>query len=337
MKDKYRDPTLSPYRPRDIMAHMQKNYGVDVKYKKAWRSKEKALELLYGTDKESFANLPSLKFMIEQTNPGSSLDIVTTVRARYFKNFFMSLSAWKRGWKWCRPVIIVDGTFLKNYFKGTLFSACAMDANEQIFPLAFGVGDSETTSGWVYFLTKLREAIGEREHQVIVSDRNKGIKRAVEKVFTHSEHGYCMFHLLQNVRNKFKELTKQAKWKFFGAANAYTVVEWEKFMVMLDEENPAIRAYLLDVGPAKWARSHFSEKRYSIMTSNNAESLNAVFLKAREFPISKIVDFLRERMTKWFFERRQRATETVTHLSVKAHLKLVGYIAEASGMQVLIQ
>jgi len=85
MKDKYRDPTLSPYRPRDIMAHMQKNYGVDVKYKKAWRSKEKALELLYGTEKESFANLPSLKFMIEQTNPGSSLDIVTTVRARYFK------------------------------------------------------------------------------------------------------------------------------------------------------------------------------------------------------------------------------------------------------------
>ena len=130
MKDKYRDPTLSPYRPRDIMADMQKNYGVEVKYKKAWKSKEKVLELLYGTDEESFANLPSLKFMIEQTNPGSSLDVVTTVRGRYFKNFFMSLSAWKRGWKWCRPVIIVDGTFLKSYFKGTLFSACAMDANE---------------------------------------------------------------------------------------------------------------------------------------------------------------------------------------------------------------
>lgn len=73
------------------------------------------------------------------------------------------------------------------------------------------------------------------------------------------------------------------------------------------------------------------------MTSNSAESLNVVLLKAREFPISKIVHFLRERMTKWFFEWRQRDAETVTHLSVKANLKLVGYITEASGMQVLIQ
>ena len=85
------------------------------------------------------------------------------------------------GWKYCRPVIIIDMTFLKDYYKGTLFSACAMDVHKQIFLLAFGVRSSEKTSSWVYFLTKLNEAIGEREHQVTMSDRNKGIKHVVEQ------------------------------------------------------------------------------------------------------------------------------------------------------------
>jgi len=336
VKHRLVDPTLSPCRPKDIMAHMEQDYGVQLNYKKAWRAREKALESLYGTEDGSFVRLPSLRYMMETANPGSSFDLVTIVRSRRFRYFFMSLSAWKRGWKYLRPVIIIDGTFLTNYYKGTLFSACGMDANEQIFPLAFGVGDSESTESWVYFLTQLKKAIGERQHQVIVSDRNKGILQAVGKVFRESDHGYCMYHLLKNVRNKFKGLTKEAAWKFSGAAKAYTHVEWERFMGMLDEEDAGIRTYLeKEVGHEKWARAHFTEKRYSIMTSNNAESLNSVLLKAREFPIAKIFDFFRERMTKWFYERREKALGTMTALSVDSNAKLIGYIGQACGMQVI--
>ena len=171
---------------------------------------------------------------------------------------------------------------------------------------------------------------------MIVSDRNKGILQAVGKVFRESDHWYCMYHLLKNVRNKFKGLTKEAAWKFSGAAKAYTHVEWERFMGMLDEEDAGIRTYLeKEVGHEKWARAHFTEKRYSIMTSNNAESLNSVLLKAREFPIAKIFDFLRERMTKWFYERREKALGTMTALSVDSNAKLIGYIGQACGMQVI--
>ena len=50
----------------------------------------------------------------------------------------------------------------------------------------------------------------------------------------------AMFHLLKNARNKFKDLTKEVKWKFYSATKAYTIVEWENFMLIIDEENPAV-------------------------------------------------------------------------------------------------
>ena len=42
-----------------------------------------------------------------------------------------------------RPVVAVDGTFLKTKYLGTLFIAACKDGNNQIYPLAFGIGDSK--------------------------------------------------------------------------------------------------------------------------------------------------------------------------------------------------
>lgn len=335
MKHRYIDPSCSPCKPKDIMSYMQQDFGVDMSYKKAWRSRQAALSSLFGTDDASYRSLPKFMYMWSTNNPGSSFDLVTTPRSHRFKYFFMSFSAWKRGWKYLRPVVIIDDTFLKSYYKGTLFSACGMDANEQVYPLAFGAGDSESTESWVYFLTRLKEAIGERSHQVIVSDRNAGIINSVKKVFTNSDHGYCMFHLLKNVKNQIKGLSKEVNWTFYAAAKAYTYAEFEKYMLMIDEEDPRVRAYLQnDVGHEKWARSFYTEKRYSIMTSNNAESLNAMNVKPREFPIAKLFDFLRERMSKWFYERREKALGTLTILCVDANKKLEEYHAKSTGLGV---
>ena len=43
----------------------------------------------------------------------------------------------------CRLAIVIDGTHLKEKYKGILFIATAMDGNDQIFPIAFGVGHLE--------------------------------------------------------------------------------------------------------------------------------------------------------------------------------------------------
>ena len=61
----------------------------------------------------------------------------------HFKFCFMAFGASIEGWKYCRPIIFVDGTFLKCKFGGILLTASSQDGNNQIFPLAFAIVDSK--------------------------------------------------------------------------------------------------------------------------------------------------------------------------------------------------
>ena len=64
--------------------------------------------------------------MVEQINPGSVVSIKTNEDSE-FLYAFMALEASIKGWKHCMPVIIVDGTFLKGLYGGTLLSGSTQD------------------------------------------------------------------------------------------------------------------------------------------------------------------------------------------------------------------
>ena len=312
---------------------MQKDYGVQMSYKKAWRSREKAMKAL---DEESYASLASFSYMLDRCNPGSVIALETDEHDQ-FLYYFMSLAAFIQGWPHCRPVIIVDRTLMKSYYRGTLLTACAIDANEQEFPLAFGVVDSENNNSWEWFFNKLKEAIGNRDELTLISDKHLDIINAVKKVYPNAEHGYCMHYLLNNVKSNFKNVTPAVNWKFVNAAQAYNYEEWTNYMQMLDLEHNGISEYLArDVGNEKWARCHFSGKRYSIMTSINDEFVNAIDDKLREYPIAKLLEFLIGRMQEWFDERREAAAGMYTTLAKKAEDRLTDICSNSTGMIVSI-
>ena len=50
-----------------------------------------------------------------------------------------------------RPLIIIDGAHLKDEFFGTMYLAIAMDGNNQIPSLAYGVGKYEIFRSWDWF------------------------------------------------------------------------------------------------------------------------------------------------------------------------------------------
>ena len=77
--------------------------------------------------------------------------------------------AWRSGFRDCiRPLLAIDATFLKGNYRGRLFLATGQDANNQIFPLGFGVAATENDESWGWFLEKLRDVIGPREDLVII-------------------------------------------------------------------------------------------------------------------------------------------------------------------------
>lgn len=132
---------------------------------------------------DSYRALPAYCYVFEQKNPGSITHIVND-QGEQFKYFFMALGACVSGFRTSiRPVTTVDGTFLKAKYLGTLFVASCKDGNNQVYPLCFGIGDSENDASWEWFLTNLYEAIGYVNDLIVVSDRHGSIEKAIRKCF----------------------------------------------------------------------------------------------------------------------------------------------------------
>ncbi|XP_060960901.1 uncharacterized protein LOC133031424 [Cannabis sativa] len=261
-----------------------------------------------------YSLIPSFLHMVEKTNPGSFVDLKTT-EDNSLLFVFMALDASIKGWGACRPIVVVDGTFLKAAYGGTLLCACTQDATGHIFPLAFCVADSENDQSWKWFFKKFKEAYGVREHQCLISDRNESLIKAAREIYPEITHSYCGYHILSNLKTSFKQHAAKYNLPFFGAVKAYTEKQFEFHMAELDGLDKRIRPYLKKVGYEKWSRIHSQNKRYSTMTSNISESLNAANLAARELPITTLLECLRALVQQWTHTNRTKAHNTFTKLS----------------------
>ncbi|GMN31175.1 hypothetical protein TIFTF001_050717 [Ficus carica] len=317
VKRKYLDPINISYRPQEIMRDMQVKFGVSFNYLRAWRGKEAALTNLMGDDAESYKGLPAWAEMVKMKNPGSDIHIETDSE-NCFKYFFMCLAASKHGWPYCRPVIVIDGSALKARFGGMLLAACDHDANGSIFPLAFGIVPSESNESWQWFFEKLRDSIGTRESFAIVADRHKGIENAANLVFPDAAFGICVQHLAANLKTRYKDFKGPLKTYFDGASRSYLLSEHNRHMESIRSRNADMYRYLLQADPTKWSHAYFSGRRYAIMTTNIAESLNSVDRKARLMPVGFLVEWLRELLQRWFVQRREKALKITSKLAPNA-------------------
>ncbi|XP_062094239.1 uncharacterized protein LOC133800299 [Humulus lupulus] len=320
VKNKYKSIKRN-YTPNDIMNDMNDDFGVTMGYTKAWRSREKALRLVRGNPNDSYQKLPIYLYMLKQANPGTITHLLTDKEDR-FKYLYITFSNSIKGWTYLRPIIVVDGTFLKNAHGGTLFSASTLDSNNNIFVLTFGIADSKNDNSWLWFFSKLRDTYGEPEGLAIVFDRHKSIDNAVHMVYPNAFHGACMFHLLNNLKGKYGSHGEKLQMKFIAAAKAYTKIECEHYMRGVDRIDRRIRPYLEKAKYETWARSYSPTKIYTMMTSNIAESLNAALKAARNLLIDILVECLKSLIQKWVWNNSNNANGTFTKVSIATENEL---------------
>lgn len=207
----------------------------------------------------------------------------------------------------CRPVIIIDGAHLKGRYNGTMFVAVAMDGNNNILPIAYGVGATESGRAWTWFLEKLRECLGYIDNLVFVSDRASSIDQAIRAVYPDALHGLCCRHLCMNLKLKVTP-TDDDTWHFWRTCKAYRKSDFEdafrQLRLVLDVKG---RKIIDSLDKAKWSRAYFPGDRFNIMTSNSAESLNSMTRHARKLPICMLLEFMRATTQKWWYERRKIA------------------------------
>uniref|UniRef100_A0A9I9EG98 MULE transposase domain-containing protein n=1 Tax=Cucumis melo TaxID=3656 RepID=A0A9I9EG98_CUCME len=133
--------------PKEIVHNAPINLGVSISYQKSWRGKEHMVKILQGDAIESYALIPRFFDKLVEFNrcTCTALEINDS---GHFKFFFMAFAALIEGWKYCRPIISVDETFLKCKFGGILLTTSLQDGNNQNFPLAFAIVDSENDISW---------------------------------------------------------------------------------------------------------------------------------------------------------------------------------------------
>ncbi|XP_073270433.1 uncharacterized protein [Primulina huaijiensis] len=224
---------------------------------------------------------------------------------------FLAYGACISGYKFMRKVVAVDETFLKGKYNGVLLVATAQDGEFHQFPIAWGVVDSETVESWTWFMLRLQEMVPDDEELVIISDRHQGIISAVANVYKQAHHGYCVWHLSQNIKTKSKQ--KGATELFMHIAYAYKQSEFDSLYSDMRNRYPQVAKYLEEhTSPDKWSRSHCPRTRYNIMTTNGVESINSRLRAERDLPIVSLLDALQKLTSCWFSRYRNAAAASTT-------------------------
>ncbi|KAH1243194.1 hypothetical protein GmHk_07G020323 [Glycine max] len=80
-----------------------------------------------------------------------------------FHRVFWTFGQCKEAFKYCKPIMQVDCTFLYGKYRGTLLMATTQDGNGHVLPHAFVVVEGEKLTAWSWFLAHLREHVIDKE------------------------------------------------------------------------------------------------------------------------------------------------------------------------------
>ncbi|KAJ9556887.1 hypothetical protein OSB04_011501 [Centaurea solstitialis] len=166
-----------------------------------------------------------------------------------------------------RRVLVIEAAHLKGPYLGTMFLVVAIDGNNNIVPIAFGVGRSETAEEWTWFLSMLKRCIDEQEGLVFMSDRAASINTTITAIFPNSHHGLCCRHLVMNVRSRDPRI-KVFKTPYWKACKAYTTYMFDRMINILRVAILDGAQLMEEVGVDRWSMAYFPGIRYNIMTSN---------------------------------------------------------------------
>ena len=177
---------------KEIAETIKKEMEIEVPRIKILRLRKVALEGVADSLKDHYSRVRDFGQEVLLSNPQNTVKISTTRLNEEdpvkFKRIYVCYFALKAGWKaGCRPVIGLDGCFLKTVTGGQLLSAVGRDGNNQMFHICYAVVESENTDSWRWFITLLKDDLdlGDGVGLTVISDQQKGLENAVKEMLPH--------------------------------------------------------------------------------------------------------------------------------------------------------
>lgn len=303
----------SMFMPMDIQQHIKERWKLVSTIPQCQRGRLIALKLLEKEYAEQFAHLRGYVEEINTQNPGSVAFIDTYLNDKgedVFNRFYVCFHILKTQWAGsCRPIIGLDGTFLKVAVKGVLLTAVGHDANNQIYPIAWAVVQSENADNWLWFVQQIKKDLNLEDGSrfVIISDRSKGLLSAVKNELPLAEHRSCVKHIVENLKKNHakKDLLKTLVWKL---AWSYNVKAYEKNLNSLRCYDEALYNDVLKEEPHTWSRCFYKLGSCCEDVDNNAtESFNSTITKARAKSLVPMLETIRRQGMTRIFKRNKKS------------------------------
>ena len=200
---------------KDLRSMLLAKQRHEVTMYKVWEAKQKVVKRIYRDFDELNTEFPRFLMALDDANP----DIVTllkcnphVLRTCIFNSAFWAFGPCIRGFRHCRPVISIDAMHLYGKYKRKLLIAMATNGNNEVYPLAFAIVESEGTKAWGRFLACLLTYVTDQTNLCIIFDRHCGIQSCFDDTtrgylqapLTH--HWYCLRHLVSNFNTNFNSL-----------------------------------------------------------------------------------------------------------------------------------
>ena len=334
LEGKYANGMPGP-RAVDIRDIVLSELKVLVSYMKSWYAKEATIMSTRGSDENSYKLLSGYMHLLQAQNPGTKYKLRYTEGLdgkKQFKYLFFAFGASIAGIQYMRKVVLVDGTAIKHKFKGVLLTASMQDANFMVFPIAFGIVDSESEPAWTWFFRQLSAIMADATDLVIVSDRHASIYAGIGQVYPKAFHGACAVHIERNVRAKFPK--KGVSNLVSKAARAFNEADFMTFNTEIGRRSSVCADYLAGISKEHWTQAYCDAKRYNLMSSNIVEALNSALAKIIELPIVTLVEGIRAKLIKWFYVRRAKAVKLKDGITPNAHKLILRHHAGSAGLAV---
>ncbi|CAI9287259.1 unnamed protein product [Lactuca saligna] len=321
---------------RKMKAKVSTTFNINVSVGQCRNAKKFALQEIEGSLIEHYGRLWSYGEEIIRSNPGSTVRLDVDIMpdsTTLFSKFYVCFKAVRDGWlEGCRPVIGLDGCFLKGIVRGEVISAVGRDANNHIYPLAWAVVCVENKETWKWFIDLLMDDIngGLGAGITLLSDGHKGLLQAVKEKCPEAEHRQCARHILANFNKRF---TGQQYIKlFWRAVRASTVEKFRGVMENIKSIDTHAYDYLIDRDPTTWSKAFFQEGRDCDAVENGvSESFNSAIRHARRRPIITMLEEIRLFVMERIYTQRVEGMEwdllicptirkRIEHLKVKQRL-----------------
>lgn len=228
---------------------LKRNARMDLNVKisklQCYKAKKKVEKIVEGDIKKYFALLRDYCLIVMHHNPGSSFKIQIADHnaeingEKRFMRLNARLGAQKNGYLAAlRPIGGPGGCFLKGPIGGQLLSAICRDGNENLFPLAIAIVESECKDTWTWFLSKLLNDLDDVQERVwvFISDRPKGLVENIYQLMPGVEHRFCLRHMYANFKQKYKG--KELKDLFWKAASTANLNDWKYFAENIKKADP---------------------------------------------------------------------------------------------------